>query len=205
MIVATELDAGRGRKARRRRGKRRKGGTEAFELAPILLVLGILGASQVAHDQVEVDPRERASGVRRQIAELAPGKPRTVHAGVDLDGGVEDRLARRSRLRPLGDFVRRVQHGRQPVCDQGRRSAGHDPVENENPRIGQKRAQSDPLVHAGNKERVGAFSRKRFGDRRHADAVGIRLDHGRDQGTRGAASDLSVVRRKDSETHRQLR
>ena len=165
-----------GSRARAASGRKRR--AEALELAPIQCVFRLVGAREMAHDQREIDAGER-------IATRSP----TDRRARSLDSP--------ERFMPVSIWMAasRIVLRALAACDHSAISSSafstgvsrcatragalprSDPVEDEDARIGQKRAQCHPLLHPRDKERSRRpLRRERLGDRRHAEAIGIRLD-----------------------------
>ena len=191
MIGSPEQDSGRVGKARESLRQFAPETLEALPLRPAFGVFWLIGASEMAHHQSEL---EDAPEIVRpcEALDLRRGKAEPVHAAVDVDSGREPRARRHAERSPLPDLLGAVEDRPQAMLAVEGRGPFEQSIEDIDRRQGQEGAQALGFAKRGDEEGLAAGVCEGGRDIGHAQSIGIGLDHGRAFG-RGAELGQAAV------------
>ncbi len=165
---------------------------EGLTLGAAFRVLGLVGASEMAHHQRELEGGEDIARFSDGL-DLACRQPKPVHAAIDMDGGGEGAARRRREHAPLLDLLRAVEHRTQAMVAIERCRALEQSVEDIDDFLGQQHAEVPRLAERGDEEGLAAGERKRRSDHSHAEPIGVGFDHGGAFGRRAERGQAPVI------------
>ena len=136
----------------------------------------LVGAGKMTHHQREL---EAAPQVRRAGRAVNPrsGKPKSVHAAIDMDGSRELGARGLGEGCPFFDFFGAVEYGAQAQLAIDRTRILEQAIQDVDGGVGKKRAQLLGFAKRGNEESLAACMRERRRNLGHAEPIGIGLDH----------------------------
>lgn len=176
VIVRAEEDAGgvreRGRCTRHGPHERSK----ARKLLAVDRVPRLLGGDEMADDQRQPKPAQAAALVDQDLRILC-AEAQPVHAGVDMNDGVEWPLVTLGRRTPGIELAEMVEHRRQSVLDEIGFCPGEQAVQDVDRMLRQHAAQRNALVDMGDEELPAAFGGQAWPHNGSATAIGIGLEH----------------------------
>jgi len=111
-------------------------------------------------------------------ARLPRRQAETVHAGVDVQSGVEGTPQRTGGRRPFVDFGERAEYGPQARSGKTRAGAGRNAVQHINRGIGRQAARQFAFGEVGDEIGPAAGGGQRARHRRLPQTIGVGLDHG---------------------------
>ena len=177
MIIRPQEDA-RGVGQRRRRSRHcAHEGAEARELFAVDRVRGFFRRHQVAHDQSEAQATQPAAFVDQHLRVLC-AKAKPVHAGVEVDDGVQGLVEALGGRPPGIQLGQVIEHGNEAVLHEIAFGAGKQAVQHVDRQLGQHAAECYAFVDMRHEELPAAFGRQQGTDHGRPHAVGIGLQNG---------------------------
>src|SRR5262245_4329216 len=109
-------------------------------------MIGLIGACKMADDERKREASQFLACSCRKLGHIFARKACAVHAGVNVENGIELGLSRRPQSGPFGDVVQRIEHRYQTVRGERRCRVLWHAVENEDSCGWQEQAKRDPLL-----------------------------------------------------------
>jgi hypothetical protein len=155
-------------------------------------MIRLAGAGQVADHQGDVEELQPVHGAGQHHGFLG-AQAQAVHAGVDVQGGVQDPTARVAV--PGLDLRQAVEHRRQAGRLDGGGRTGRDAIQqvDRGDAVAQGPAQGHALGQAGDMEAPRAYVPQPSGHQIGAQSVAVGLHGGRDLGAAGGGLEHGVV------------
>jgi hypothetical protein len=169
-------------------GKTRGRGRESRELRARRKAVGALGVGEMGRDSELLGYESAGAKPRDGMGGLFGREPEPAHAGVDLEPGTKRLRAppgfqQRELFILVDEWLETLVHGDFELPGIAESLQQHDACRAR--RLAQRNGLLDPC------DRKGIRSRKRFGDRDQAVAVGVRLDDRDDADSRGRVREPS--------------
>jgi hypothetical protein len=176
VVIRAQEDAGRVGEGNARR---RQGAERPLEVRELLRVQGMLrrvGAGQVTHEKGELDALQ-ARRLGGQARHLVRRQAQAAHPGIDVQDGPHRPPLGPGAPGPELDLAQRVEGRHQAVLQKVVQGPGQQAAQNSHLGLRQHLLQRDPLAQLGDEEVAAAGGEEGPCHPRHAQAVGVGLDH----------------------------